>query len=96
MQREMSRVIKSRMNLTPLVVLLLVQACSPTIAVKSDEPITINLNVKIDHEIVLRVDEELEGIKNGNVTKNVRGKKFVYIQQFKKLCLFRNSARSTT
>ena len=56
----MSRVIKSRMNLTPLVLLLLVQACSPTIAVKSDEPITINLNVKIDHEIVLRVDEELD------------------------------------
>lgn len=62
MQREMSRVIKSRMNLTPLVVLLLVQACSPTIAVKSDEPITINLNVKIDHEIVLRVDEELDDL----------------------------------
>lgn len=56
----MSRVIKSRMNLTPLALLLLVQACSPTIAVKSDEPITINLNVKIDHEIVLRVDEELD------------------------------------
>ena len=54
--------IKSRMNLTPLVVLLLVQACSPTIAVKSDEPITINLNVKIDHEIVLRVDEELDDL----------------------------------
>ena len=52
--------IKSRMNLTPLALLLLVQACSPTIAVKSDEPITINLNVKIDHEIVLRVDEELD------------------------------------
>ena len=52
--------IKSRMNLAPLALLLLVQACSPTIAVKSDDPITINLNVKIDHEIVLRVDEELD------------------------------------
>ena len=57
---EKSRVIKSRMNLAPLALLLLLQACSPTIAVKSDEPITINLNVKIDHEIVLRVDEELD------------------------------------
>ena len=56
----MSRVIKSSLNLTPLALSLLVQACSPTIAVKSDEPITINLNVKIDHEIVLRVDEELD------------------------------------
>jgi len=37
-----------------------VQACTPTIAVKSEEPITINLNVKIDHEIVLKVDEELD------------------------------------
>ena len=52
--------IKSRMNLAPLALLLLLQACSPTIAVKSDDPITINLNVKIDHEIVLRVDEELD------------------------------------
>ena len=39
-----------------------VQACAPTVTVKSDEPITINLNVKIDHEIVLRVDQELEDL----------------------------------
>lgn len=38
------------------------QACTPTVAVRSDEPITINLNVKIDHEIVLRVDEELDAL----------------------------------
>ena len=60
LQRGKSRVIKNRLILTPLVGLLLLQACSPTIAVKSEEPITINLNVKIDHEIVLKVDEELD------------------------------------
>lgn len=38
------------------------QGCTPTVAVRSDEPITINLNVKIDHEIVLRVDEELDAL----------------------------------
>ena len=27
-----------------------------------DEPITINLNVKIEHEIVVRVDKELDDI----------------------------------
>ena len=41
---------------------LAVQACTPTVAVRSDEPITINLNVKINHEIVLRVDQELDAL----------------------------------
>ena len=38
-------------------------ACSPTVRVETPtEPITINLNVKIDHEIRVKVDRELEGL----------------------------------
>ena len=38
-------------------------ACTPTVAVKPpDEPITINLNVKIEHEIRVKVDEELDDL----------------------------------
>ncbi len=37
--------------------------CSPTIKVEApDKPIEINLNVKIEHEIRLRVDKELDGL----------------------------------
>ncbi len=37
--------------------------CTPTIAVKApEEPITINLNVKIEHEIRIKVDKELEDL----------------------------------
>lgn len=41
--------------------LLLLIACTPTVQVKApDEPITINLNVKIEHEIRIKVDKELD------------------------------------
>lgn len=37
--------------------------CTPTVKVEPpDEPITINLNVKIEHEIRVKVDRELEDI----------------------------------
>ena len=36
-------------------------ACTPTVRIEaSDKPITINLNVKIDQEIRVRLDKELE------------------------------------
>lgn len=37
-------------------------ACAPTVQVAADKPITINLNVKIEHEIRVKVDKELENI----------------------------------
>ena len=38
-------------------------ACTPRVEVApSDKPITINLNVKIDHEIRLKVDKELDDV----------------------------------
>jgi hypothetical protein len=37
--------------------------CSPTVKVEPpDKPITINLNVKIEHEIRVKVDKELEDV----------------------------------
>ena len=41
--------------------LLIVAACTPTVQVNAPkEPITINLNVKIEHEIRVKVDKELD------------------------------------
>ncbi len=38
-------------------------ACTPRVEVAAPEkPITINLNVKIDHEIRLKVDKELDNV----------------------------------
>ena len=36
--------------------------CTPTVKVATDEPITINLNVNIKHEILVKVDEELDDL----------------------------------
>ena len=42
---------------------VLTPACSPTVRVEaSDKPITINLNVKIEHEIRVRVDKQLDSV----------------------------------
>ena len=39
----------------------LLAACTPTVALKApEEPITINLNVKIDHEIRLKVERDID------------------------------------
>ncbi len=41
----------------------LLMSCSPTVKVEApDKPITINLNVKIEHEIHVRVDKELDDV----------------------------------
>ena len=38
-------------------------ACTPRVEVAApDKPITINLNVKIDHEVRLKVDKELDQV----------------------------------
>ena len=43
--------------------LLSVDACTPRVEVAApDKPITINLNVKIDHEIRLKVDKDLDQV----------------------------------
>jgi hypothetical protein len=37
-------------------------ACTHRVEVAAKEPITINLNVKVDHEIRVKVDKELDNL----------------------------------
>ena len=42
---------------------MLLAACQPTVKVETpDKPIEINLNVKIEHEVRVKVDRELDDI----------------------------------
>lgn len=45
-----------------ILIILLVVGCTPTVKVATDDPITINLNVNIKHEIRVKVDEELDDL----------------------------------
>ena len=40
----------------------LLAGCTPTLNLKAEEPITINLNIKIEHEIRIKVDKELDDL----------------------------------
>ena len=42
--------------------LLALAACTPTVRMATEEPITINLNVNIKHEVLVKVDQELDDI----------------------------------
>ncbi|HIG42629.1 MAG: YnbE family lipoprotein [bacterium] len=43
--------------------LLIASACTPTIKVEApSQPIEINLNVKIEHEIRIKVEKDLEDL----------------------------------
>lgn len=52
----------SARGLVGFVVVLALAACTPTVKVATDEPITINLNVNIKHEIRVAVDNQLESL----------------------------------
>ena len=55
----------NRVRFTLLAVLWIasLSACTPTVQVEAPkEPITINLNIKIEHEIRVKVDEDLENL----------------------------------
>ena len=46
-----------------IVLLSFLAGCNPTVKVEApDKPIEININVKIEHEIRLQVDKDLEGL----------------------------------
>ncbi|MNJ66259.1 hypothetical protein D3C77_623200 [compost metagenome] len=46
-----------------LTLVLLASACTPRVELAAPkEPININLNVKIEHEIYIKVDKELDNI----------------------------------
>ena len=49
------------MKMPLLMSLVWLTACTPRVeVVVPDKPITVNLNVKVDHEIRIKVDRELE------------------------------------
>jgi hypothetical protein len=41
-------------------------ACTPTVRVATDDPITINLNVNIRHEILVKVERDLDHVFASN------------------------------
>jgi len=50
-------------TITLLLLLSSVAGCNPTVKVEApDKPIEINLNVKIQHDIRIQVDRELEDL----------------------------------
>jgi len=50
-----------------LLVLLACGACTPKVQVEAPkEPITINMNITIDHEIRVKVDKELDELMDEN------------------------------
>jgi len=53
----------ARQGLAALLLLVGAAGCSPTVRVEApSEPITINLNVKIEHEIRVKVDKDLDDV----------------------------------
>ena len=51
----------SALALLSITVSSLMIGCSPTVKIEaSDKPIVINMNIKIDHEIRIKVDRELD------------------------------------
>lgn len=47
--------------LVPLLLAAGLAACTPTVQMQAPkEPITVNLNVKIEHEIYVKVDRDVE------------------------------------
>ncbi|MDL0430431.1 YnbE family lipoprotein [Marinobacter sp. TBZ242] len=52
---------KCRYTLMIIALALGMAACTPTVRMEAPkEPITVNLNVKIQHEIYVKVDEEVD------------------------------------
>jgi hypothetical protein len=53
--------------LAALLALALCGACTPKVAIEAPkEPITINMNIKIEHEIRVKVDKELDQLLDEN------------------------------
>ena len=51
------------MKISLVAALLFASACTPTIKIEApSQPIEINLNVKIEHEIRIRVERDLEDL----------------------------------
>lgn len=54
-------------RMAPAIVLLTLAACAPTVKVEApDKPIVINLNVKIEHEVRVKVEKDLDAALSNN------------------------------
>ncbi|MEQ5836095.1 YnbE family lipoprotein [Marinobacter sp. R17] len=54
---------RSRAALAAVALGLMAAACTPTVKMEAPkEPITVNLNVKIQHEIYVKVDKDVEAL----------------------------------
>lgn len=54
---------KLRDAIAGLLVVMMLSGCTPRIEVAApEEPITINMNVKIEHEIHIKVDKDVEDL----------------------------------
>lgn len=59
--------IAPRVLLASCSAMLVLVACTPTVRVQAPtEPITINLNVKIDQEVRIKLDKEVEELISDN------------------------------
>ena len=59
----MNRTTVTMLTLLSLTAGALMAGCSPTVKIEaSDKPIVINMNIKIDHEIRIKVDRELDSL----------------------------------
>lgn len=59
-----------RRGLVPVLVVLALSACTPRVAIEAPrEPITINLNIKIEQEVRIKVERDLEQVfeKNSDI-----------------------------
>ncbi|OIO72955.1 MAG: YnbE family lipoprotein [Zetaproteobacteria bacterium CG_4_9_14_3_um_filter_49_83] len=58
---------KIRTAVLLLATLASLSACNPTVTVQApDKPITINMNIKIEHEIRVKVEKDLENVLSDN------------------------------
>ncbi|ASQ90425.1 hypothetical protein CHL67_05355 [Prosthecochloris sp. GSB1] len=52
-----------RGSLAGVLCAVLLSSCKPTVKVEApDKPITINMNIKIDHEIRVRLDKDIDNM----------------------------------
>ena len=54
---------RTRAGVVTALLVVTISGCSPKVQVEApSEPITINLNVKIEHEIRVKVDKDLDHV----------------------------------
>lgn len=59
-----------RRGMGPVLIALAASACTPRVAIEAPrEPITINLNIKIEQEVRIKVERDLEQVfeKNSDI-----------------------------